>query len=34
VYKRQLIATQATVHKDRLVHISTLNAKHELVLAA
>jgi hypothetical protein len=29
-----LIATQATVHKDRLVHISTLNAKHELVLAA
>ena len=29
-----LIATQAKVHKHRLLHISTLNAKHELVLAA
>ena len=29
-----LIATQAKVHKYRLLHISTLNAKHELVLAA
>ncbi len=29
-----LIATQAKVHKNRLLHISTLNAMHELVLAA
>ncbi len=29
-----LVATEALVHASRLVHISTLNVKHELVLAA
>jgi hypothetical protein len=29
-----LVATEAFVHANRLVHISTLNVKHELVLAA
>jgi hypothetical protein len=30
----KLIATQALLHDNRLRHISTLNVKHELVLAA
>jgi hypothetical protein len=29
-----LVATEALLHGNRLVHVSTLNVKHELVLAA